>query len=52
MDRDDLFTMMETDYNVAMDKHDIYQIVSESDLYYDPTMGKVYANKDLYYEEV
>ena len=52
MDRDDLFTMMETDYNVAMDKHDIYKIVSDSDLYYDPTMGKVYANKDLYYEEV
>ena len=52
MDLDELFARIEEDYAAFLDKQDITVIIADSELYYDATMRKLYANKELYYDEV
>ena len=51
-DIDELFADIENTYGVIFDKYDIGQIIGGSNLYYDSTMGKIYSDKEQYYEEV
>ena len=52
MDRDELLDEIKKTYDIVFDKEDITTIISDSDIYYDAIMEKVYANKELYYEEM
>ena len=51
-DIDVLLDEIQRTYGVSIDRYDMNQILADSDMYYDSTMEKVYANKELYYEEV
>ena len=51
-DVDVLLDEIKNTYGIIIDRYDMNQILADSDMYYDSTMEKVYANKELYYEEV
>ena len=48
----DLIDHLSGDYGINLEKSKIIGGVGRAEMYYDQIMGKVYLNKDLYYEEL
>lgn len=52
VDLDDFADMLKNDHNINLTKWDIIEKIRGSDLYYDRIMGKIYANYEIYFEEI
>lgn len=52
MDTDELLDMIQQEYGIKMDKEDISSVCQNCELYFDRIMDAVYANYDIYYNEV
>lgn len=52
IDLDELVDVFHDEYNVVLDKWKIIEQCENSELYYDRIMEKIYANYDVYFEEI
>ena len=52
IDIDDFVTLLFERFGVVQDKGIVKELVKDTDIYFDSIMNKLYANYDLYYEEI
>lgn len=48
----DLVDLLENEYRIFLDESKIIELISESSIYYDRYTKKVYANYDVYFDEI
>ena len=48
----DLVDLLENEYGIFVDEYKIIELISESSVYYDRYTKKVYANYDVYFDEI
>ena len=52
IDIDDFVTLLSERFGIIQDKHQVREQIKGSDVYFDSIMNKLYANYDLYYDEI
>ena len=52
IDIDKFVELLNDTYGAAIDKSSVLQGIKGSDIYYDKIMEKLYANYDIYFEEI
>lgn len=52
IDIDEFIAKLSEVYGIVIDRYDVMQKIKGSKIYYDPIMGKLYADYETYFEEI